>query len=54
MKILVMVHALVAQTWNVDFIKTGFNGQMYLIIVWHSAANSGVLSNNQFPSKLTL
>lgn len=49
----IMVHALIAQTWNVDFIKTGFTGQMDLIIVWHAAANSGVLSSNQFPCKVT-
>lgn len=43
-----MVNALGAQIQNVDFVETGFTGQINFIVVQYSATNKDLPKNNQF------
>jgi hypothetical protein len=42
----IKVSALEAQMRNVDFLENGFTGQTDCIVVWYSATNNGLSSND--------
>jgi hypothetical protein len=37
-----------SQTWNTDFVETGFTGRMDFAVVYYSATNNDLPSNNRF------